>query len=83
MPRTALLPLEDAATTDAVMMPVGLGSGVKSCFLTEDGVGMAGWGLYGVGFGVCGDPVAVDVLGATAAGALVVAADVAELAALL
>lgn len=47
VPRTALLPLEDAAAaaTDAVMTPVGLGSGVNSCFRTEDGVGRAGWGL--------------------------------------
>lgn len=82
MPRTALLPLEDAAATDAVMTPVGLGS-VNSCFLTEDGVGMAGWGLYGVGLGVCGDPVAVDVLAAMVVAALVVATDVAELDALL
>lgn len=80
MPRTALLPLEDAATADAVMTPVGLGS-VNSCFRTEDGVGMAGWGLYGVGFGVCGDPVAVGALAAAAA--LVGGTDVAELVVLL
>lgn len=78
-----MLPLEDAAATDAVMTPVSLGSGVNSCFLTEDGVGMAGWGLYGVGLGVCGDPVAVDMLAAMVVMALVVATDVAELVVLL
>lgn len=78
-----MLPLEDAAETDAVMTPVGLGSGVNSCFLTEDGVGMAGWGLYGVGLGICGDPVAVDVLAAMVVMGLVVATDVAELVVLL
>lgn len=61
------------------MTPVGLGSGVNSCFLTEDGVGMAGWGLYGVGLEACGDPVAVDMLAAMAVMALEVATDVAEL----
>lgn len=77
-----MLPLEDAATTEDVMTPVGLGS-VNSCFLTEDGVGMAGWGLYGVGLGVCGDPVPVDVLAAMVAAALVGGTDVAELVVLL
>lgn len=77
-----MLPLEDAAATDAVMTPVGLGSGVNSCFRT-DGAGMAGWGLYGVGLVVCGDPVAVDVLAAMVVIALVVATNVAELVVLL
>lgn len=52
MPRTALPPLVEVATTDTGMTPAGFGSGAKSCFLTEEGVGMLGWGLYGVGLGV-------------------------------
>lgn len=52
MPRTALLPLVEAAAADTGVTPAGLGSGAKSCFLTEEGVGTLGWGLYGVGLGV-------------------------------
>lgn len=52
MPRTALLPLLEVAATATGATPVGFGSGAKSCFLTEEGVGMLGWGLYGVGLGV-------------------------------
>lgn len=51
MPRTTLLQLE-AAETHTGVTPAGLWSGAKSCFLTEEGVGMLGWGLYGVGLGV-------------------------------
>lgn len=51
MPRVALLPLVEVAGTDTGVTPVGLGSALKSCFLTDDGVGMLGWGLYGVGLG--------------------------------
>lgn len=52
MPRTALEPLVVVAAADTGVIPAGLGSGAKSCFLTDDGVGMLGWGLYGVGLGV-------------------------------
>lgn len=48
MPRTALLPLVEVAATHTA----GLWSGANSCFLTEEGVGTLGWGLYGVGLGV-------------------------------
>lgn len=52
MPRTALLPLVEVAETHTGMTPADLWSWIKSCFLTEEGVGTLGWGLYGVGFGV-------------------------------
>lgn len=52
MPRTALLLLVEVAAADTGATPEGLGSGAKSCFLTEEGVGTLGWGLYGVGLGV-------------------------------
>lgn len=42
MPRTALLPLADVAAADTGVMPAGFGSGAKSCFLTEEGVGTLG-----------------------------------------
>lgn len=49
VPRIALLPLVGVAAADTGVAPEGLGSAVKSCFLTEDGVGLLVWGLYGVG----------------------------------
>lgn len=52
MPRTVLQPPVAVAATDTGVTPAGLGSGAKSCFLTDEGVGMLGWGLYGVGLGV-------------------------------
>lgn len=81
MPRTALLPVVEVAATHTAVTPVGLGSGVKSCFLTE-GVGMLDWGLYGVELGVCGEPAAADVFGAVVV-VLVVTNGAPELTALL
>ena len=52
MPLTAFVPLVAVAAADTKVIPAGFGSGAKSCFLTEEGVGMLGWGLYGVGLGV-------------------------------
>lgn len=82
VPLTALL-LLDAEALDAGVTPVGLGSGGKSCFLAEDGVGTLGWGLYGVGLGVWGEAAAADVFGAHVVEMLVVVTGVPELAALL
>lgn len=48
VPLTAL-PTLVAAALDTGVTPAGLGSGANSCFLTDEGVGMLGWGLYGVG----------------------------------
>ena len=43
--RAALPPLMLAAAAAMGLMPTGLASGAKSCFLTEEGVGPLGWGL--------------------------------------
>lgn len=74
-PRTALLTLVAAAGMGAGATPAwpGLGSGPNSCFLTDDGVGTLGWGTYGVGLGVWGEPAAGDVLGAMVVAAAVLA----------
>lgn len=79
MPRTALLPPVDVAATDTDVTPTGFGSGANSCFLTEDGVGMLGWELYGVGLGVFGEPATADVLGTLMVVAVVVLMVVTEL----
>lgn len=82
VPLTAL-PTLVAAALDTGGTPAGLGSGAKSCFLTDDGVGTLGCGLYGVGFGVWGEDAAADVLGALVVMVLVVVTAVPELVVLL
>lgn len=49
VPRRALVAPASAVATDAGVAPEGLGSAVKSCLRTDDGVGLLGCGLYGVG----------------------------------
>lgn len=49
VPRTALVAPASAVATDTGVAPEGLGSAVKSCLRTDDGVGLLGCGLYGVG----------------------------------
>lgn len=82
VPRTALLLLV-AVTADTEVILAGLGSGANSCFLTDEGVGMFGWGLYGVGFGVWGEAAAVELLGALVEVVAVVVIGAPELPALL
>lgn len=51
VPRRALVAPASAvaADTETGVAPEGLGSAVKSCLRTDDGVGLLGCGLYGVG----------------------------------